>query len=75
VSRNDTGKITVKFSAVDHAVKSAMLVETGDESLGVEAIPLFQASLEFHGEMYFYPNEEFEAGNICLTGQNLHLFE
>jgi hypothetical protein len=75
VSRNDTGKITVKFSAVDHAVKSAMLVETGDESLGVEAIPLFQASLEFHGEMYFYPNEEFEAGNIRLTGQNLHLFE
>lgn len=68
-------RITVMFSCVDHAVKTAMLVGPGDEDLEMEATPVFQASLEFHGEMHFYPNEEFEVGNIQLTGQNFHMFE
>jgi hypothetical protein len=75
LSRSDDGKITVKFSAMDHGVKSAMLGEAGDECLDTEAVPLFQATLEFHGEMHFYPSEEFESGNVHMTGQNLHLFE
>ena len=75
LDRDDEGKITVTFSSCDHAVRSAMLVRPGSDDWGLEAVPLFQASLEFHGEMRFFPNEEFEAGHIRLTGQNLHMFE
>jgi hypothetical protein len=75
LSRNAEGRITVRFSCVDPAVGLAMLLEPGDDRPGIEATPLFRASLEFHGEMHFYPNEEFEAGDIRLVGQNLHMFE
>lgn len=75
LGRDDEGKITVTFSSCDHAVKSAMLVRSGSDDWGIEAVPLFQASLEFHGEMRFHPNEEFETGPIRLTGRNLHMFE
>lgn len=75
LDRDKNGKITVTFSCCDPAVKSAMLVPPASDEWGVEATPLFPASLEFHGEMHFHPNEEFEAGNIRLTGQNLHMFE
>ncbi|MDQ2988617.1 MAG: hypothetical protein M3R60_05905 [Pseudomonadota bacterium] len=75
LGRGNDGKITVTCSSCDHAVKSAMLVRPGSDDSGIDAVPLFQASLEFHGEMRFYPSEEFEAGPIRLTGQNLHMFE
>jgi hypothetical protein len=75
LSRDKDGKITVTFSCCDHAVESAMLVRPGGDDWGVEALPLFPASLEFHGAMHFHPNEEFEAGPIRLSGQNLHMFE
>ena len=75
LDRDKTGKLTVKFSCSDHAVKSAMVVPTGSDEWGVEATPLFQASLAFDGEMYFHPNEEFEAGPVRIVGQNLHMFE
>lgn len=75
LSRNEEGTITVRFSSVDHEVKSAMLLAPGDDDSGIEATPLFQASLEFHGEFYFYPEgEQFEIGSTRLIGQNLHLF-
>jgi hypothetical protein len=75
LSRDKDGKITARFSCSDHAVKSAMLVRPGSDDWGADAVPLFPASLEFHGEMHFHPNEEFEAGPIRLSGQNLHMFE
>jgi hypothetical protein len=75
LSRSDNGAITVTFSCVDPAVKAAMRVAPGHDDTGVDATPLFQASLEFHGDFHFHPNEEFEAGSIRLAGQNLHMFE
>ena len=76
LSRNNEGRITVTFSCCDRAVESVMLVSPGDDSWGADATPLFQASVEFHGKFHFFPDgEEFEAGNIHITGQNLHLFE
>jgi hypothetical protein len=75
LSRDKEGKVTVTFSCCDHAIESAMLVRPGSDDWSVDAVPLFPASLEFHGAMHFYPNEEFEAGPIRLTGQNLHMFE
>jgi hypothetical protein len=75
LGRDKTGNITIRFSCRDHAVKSAMLVPPGSDEWGVDAKPLFQASVEFHGELHFHSTEEFEAGPIRLTGQNLHMFE
>jgi len=75
LSRNEEGTITVRFSSVDREVKSAMLLDPNDDDSGIEATPLFQASLEFHGEFYFYPKgEQFEIGPTRVRGQNLHLF-
>lgn len=70
---DNDGKITVGFSCTDPAVGTVMLVEPGRDELQFEAHPLFPASLEFHGEMHFYENEEFEAGAIRVAGQNFHL--
>ena len=76
LSRNQEGTITVRFSSVDHEVKSAMLLDPNDDDAGIEATPLFRASLEFHGEFNFYPEgEQFEIGLTRLSGQNLHLFD
>jgi hypothetical protein len=75
LSRDYNGVVSVRFSCIDHAVEHAMLVEPDEEGPGVDAHPLFQGSLEFHGEMHFHQNEEFEAGNVLVTGQNLHMFQ
>ena len=73
---NNGGRITVHFSCIDPAVRSVMLIESSDgESLESEAQPYFPASLEFHGEMHFHNNEEFEAGNIEVAGQNFHVLD
>ena len=71
---NNGERITVHFSCIDPAVRSVMLIESSDgEALESEAQPYFPASLEFHGEMHFHQNEEFEAGNIQVAGQNFHV--
>lgn len=76
MSCNENGRVTVGFSCADMAVKSAMLVESDDDGFSAEAAPLFRASLKFDGEFHFYPHgEEFEAGNIHVIGQNLHMFD
>lgn len=76
LSRREDGRITVKFSCADDAVKLAMLVDNDDDGLQRDAIPLFQASLEFQGTFHFYPDgEEFEAGEISVKGQNFHMFQ
>jgi hypothetical protein len=75
LGRDKTGNIAIRFSCCDHAVKAAMIVSPGSDDWGVDAKPLFQANVEFHGELHFHSTEEFEAGPIRLTGQNLHLFE
>lgn len=73
--RDEKGMVTVKFSCIDQGIDHAMLVEPDNEGPGINALPLFKASLEFHGEMHFYQNEEFEAGNILVIGKNLHMFQ
>ena len=76
LSRNENGRVAVAFSCVDPAIKSAMLVDPDDDGSGVDGVPLFQASLEFHGTFRFYPDgQEFEASDIRLAGQNLHMFQ
>lgn len=72
--KDNGGRIIVHFSCIDPAVRSVMLIEGSDgEALESEAQPYFPASLEFHGEMHFHQNEEFEAGNIQVAGQNFHV--
>lgn len=76
LSRNENGRVDVAFSCVDPAIKSAMLVDADGDGPGADAAPLFQASLAFHGTFHFYPDgEEFEASNIRVSGQNLHMFQ
>ena len=72
LSRDDAGVITVQYCCHDNAVATAMVERDG---AGFEGTPLFPASITFHGEMRFHPNEDFECGHVDKQALNFHLFE
>ena len=72
-SRNDNGLITVYYVCTDAAVTSVMLV--GSDETESDAAPLLKGSLEFKGELRFYPDEQFESGEVEITARNFHLFQ
>ena len=72
-NRDNNGVITVYYVCSDPAVESVMLV--GDGETESDATPLLKGSLEFKGELRFYPDEQFESREVEFTGRNFHLFQ
>lgn len=72
-SRNDNGLITVYYVCTAAAAANVILV--GNDETESDATPLLKGSLEFKGELRFYPDEQFESGEVEFTGRNFHLLQ